>query len=483
MRFGTRSLLSCLAIGLLATSASISRGADDDDDFDLVIHGGRVMDPETGLDAIRDLGIRDGTIAAISETPLSADEVIDAAGLVVAPGFIDLHQHAWDDESIGFKIRDGVTTLLELEVGTDDVDAWYEKYAEKLPLNFGVSVGHIPVRMRVMGDFPGFLPKSDAKAATVTADETQLSAMRAGIAHGLERGAVAVGFGIRYTPAAAKEEIREMFRSAAEFGASCHVHIRDRAEKSPGAVREVLDASLATGAPLVIVHLQANGAASTPTLLGMIAEAKAEGHPVYAEVYPWTAGMTDIKSAIFADGWQKEFGIGYGDLQWGATGERLTEESFRKYRETGGLVIVHSNPESTVTYAVTHPATMIASDGLVGHPRNAGTFARILGEYVRERGELDLMTALAKISLRPAQLLENRVPSLKKRGRIQEGCVADLTLFDPESVTERATFTDAKQPSAGIPFVFVGGVPVVAQGEIVKGALPGKPIRAPLAKK
>lgn len=271
-----------------------------------------------------------------------------------------------------------------------------------------------------------------------------------------------------------------MFEAAAAQRASCHVHLRERGPRSVEAAREVMEASMATGAPLIIVHLQAVGAQETPRLLAMVAEAAAAGREVGAEIYPWTAGMTDIKSAIFADGWRKEFGLDYGDLQWGATGERLTEETFRRYRETGGLVIVHSNPESVVTLAVKHPATMIASDGLVGHPRNAGTCARILGHYARDRGELDLMTALAKLSLMPARWIEKRVPEMRRRGRIQEGCFADLTLFDPESVAERATFTEPKQASRGIPHVLVGGRFVVRDGAVVEEATPGMAIRAPL---
>ena len=207
----------------------------------------------------------------------------------------------------------------------------------------------------------------------------------------------------------------------------------------------------------------------TPKLLQMTQGSVENNLDMTVEVYPWTAGMTEIKSAIFSDGWQESFGLDYGDLQWGETGERLTKETFQKYREKGGLVIVHSNPESVVTQAVAHPLTMIASDGLKGHPRNAGSFARILGYYVREQQELDLSVALEKISLMPARRLENRVDTMKNKGRVQVGADADLTLFDPETVKEAATFTNAKQPSKGIPFVIVSGTIVVEDGEIVEG--------------
>lgn len=443
-----------------------------------MIRGGRVMDPETGFDGIREVGITAGKIVAISETSLEGKRIIEGAGLVVAPGFIDLHQHAWDEETYAFKIRDGVTSLLELEVGTDDVAAWYDKYAGKLPLHYGVAVGHIPVRMRVLGDFPSFLPKADSKAATLEATEEQIEAMKRGLARGLEQGAVAVGFGIYYTPAATPWEILEMFRVAGSYEASCHVHLRGRGDASLGAAQEVIAASALSGAPLQVVHLQATGAGATPKLLDLIAMAQARSLDITAEVYPWTAGMTDIKSAIFNEGWRDAFGLGYGDLQWGETGERLTEESFRHYRKTGGLVIVHSNPESTVTLAIRHPSAMIASDGLVGHPRNAGSYARVLGHYVRDRGELDLMTALEKITLMPARRLERRVPAMTRKGRVQEGSDADLTLFDPESVCAKATFTDPKRFSEGIAHVIVGGTEVVSRGQIVVGALPGEPIRA-----
>ncbi len=461
-----------LIFSLLATGSAFSQ------EFDLVLQGGRVMDPESGLDAIRNVGISQGKIRAISTEALEGKKIISAEGLVVAPGFIDLHQHAWDEESVRFKIRDGVTSVLELEVGADDVDKWYQKYEGKLPFNYGVSVGHIKVRMRVMGDFPSFLPKSDSKAATIIASPEQIEKLKAGISRGLDQGAVAVGFGIAYTPAATRREILEMFRVAGKYEACCHVHIRERREKSVEGLQEVIANSAISGAGLHIVHIQSTGAAETPDLLRVVGEAQTQGMDVTAEVYPYTAGMTDIKSSIFAEGWRATFNAKYSDLQWGATGERLTKETFHKFRKTGGLVIIHMNTENVVTNAVKHPSTMIASDGLQGHPRNAGTYARILGFYVRERGELNLMTALRKISLMPALRLEKRVPAMKNKGRIKVGGDADLSIFDPKKVTDNATFTSAKEFSSGIPYVLVGGTVVVKNGEIVEGTFPGKAIRA-----
>ena len=444
---------------------------------DLVLHGGRVMDPESGLDAIRDVGIDGGKIVAISETPLTGKEIIDASGLVVAPGFIDLHQHAQDDASYALKVRDGVTAALELEVGAADIDGWYRNHAGKLPIHHGVSIGHIKVRMKVMGDFPGFVPKGTDKSATEVATDQQLLAMKSAIRKGLDQGAVAVGFGMRYTQAATYWEIIEMFRVASEYGAPCHVHIRLQGDESVESLQEVIAAAAVTGAPAHIVHIQSTGAHETPKLLHIISEAQSRGLDVTAECYPYTAGMTDISAPIFGPGWREAYLLEYNDLQWGATGERLTEETFKKYRAQGGLVILHMNPESVVTDAVRNPITMIASDGLVGHPRNAGTYARILGHYVRERGELSLMNALRKITLMPAQRLEARVPAMKNKGRVRIGADADLALFDPKTVIDKATYTEAKLPSHGIPFVIVDGVVVVRDQQLLD-VKPGQPIRA-----
>jgi dihydroorotase len=187
--------------------------------------------------------------------------------------------------------------------------------------------------------------------------------------------------------------------------------------------------------------------------------------------------MTDIKSAIFDPGWQSRAKISYNNLQWVATGERLTKATFEKYRKQGGKVIVHANAESLVREVVAHPVTMIASDGFMGHPRNAGCFSRILGKYVRENKDLLLMLALKKCSLWPAQRLEKCAPIFKNKGRIKIGADADLIVFDAGKIIDNSTFTNASQFSSGIKYTLVNGVAVVKDGKFLKNIFPGKAAR------
>ena len=474
-------LIGLLILGTLS-SASSSQAV-----YDLVILNGRVIDPESRTDAVRNLGISNGTIKTISSNTLLGRTVIDARGLVVAPGFIDLHQHGQDEENYRFKAMDGVTTALELEVGTGDVDAWYAQREQKTLINYGVSAGHLAARMAAMHEPAEFLPTGDAARRAAT--DAEIVDMKQRLDQGLKRGAVAVGFGIQYTPNASRWEILEMFRVAARYGASCHVHMRHAGVKEPGssiqALEEVISAAAITGAPLHVVHIHSTGGPATPKLLQMIAEARSRKLDVTTECYPYIAGMTDIKSAIFDEGWQQVFGIDYKDLQWAATGERLTKETFDRYRKIGGMVAVFSMTEEIVTAALKSPLTMIASDGILengkGHPRTAGTYSRVLGKYVREQGVLTLMEALTKMTLMPAQRLERRVPSMKNKGRIRVGADADLTIFDAQTVTDRSTFQEPAKYAEGIRFVIVNGVLVVKEGQLQTGVHPGRPVRAPVS--
>jgi N-acyl-D-aspartate/D-glutamate deacylase len=453
--------------------------------YDLVILNGRVIDPESKTDAIRNLGISNGVIRAITSNKLQGRTVIDARGFIVAPGFIDLHQHGQDEENYRFKAMDGVTTALELEVGTGDIDAWYAQREGKSLINYGVSAGHLAARMVAMHEPMKFLPTGDAARRAAT--DAEIDEMKQRLEQGLKRGAVAVGFGIQYTPNASRWEILEMFRVAARYGASCHVHMRHAGVKEPGssvqALEEVISAAAITGAPLHVVHIQSTGGPATPKLLQMISEAKARKLDVTTECYPYIAGMTDIKSAIFDEGWKEVFGIDYKDLQWAATGERLTKETFAEYRKTGGMVAVFSMTEEIVSAAIKSPVTMVASDGILekgkGHPRTAGTYSRVLGHYVREQGTLSLMDAITKMTLMPAQRLERRVPSMRNKGRIRVGADADLTIFDSQSIIDQSTFQEPAKYAAGIRFVLVNGVLIVKDGELQSNVYPGRPIRAP----
>jgi dihydroorotase len=478
------ALLSSIAA--VACSLFVLRA---DEIYDIAILNGRVIDPESGLDAVRNVGVRGGKIAAVSATPLSAKSTIDAKGLVVAPGFIDLHEHGQEPRNYEFQARDGVTTSLELEAGTDDVDRWYAAREGKSLINFGVSIGHIPVRMRVMGDpQSGMLPTGDAAHRAASPEE--FDKITAAMEKGFRRGALAEGMGVNYTPGATHWEIVEMFRIAAKYGASVHVHLRYGGLKEPNtglaALEEVLAAAAATGAPLHVVHITSMGLKFTPQLIAMVKGAQEHGLDVTTECYPYTAGSTALQSAIFDSGWQENMGITYKDVQWAATGERLTAETFEKYRKQGGVVVIHSIPEEAARTAVTNPIVMIASDGMpiTGakvHPRGQATFSRVLGHYVREEKALDLTTALRKMTLMPAQRLEKRAPAFKDKGRIRIGADADITIFDPARVIDKATFDEPLQYSEGIPFVLVNGLAVVRDGQLVESVRPGRAARAPIA--
>jgi len=480
------AMLSSSLILLFAGIMFLSTGNAADDLYDVVVLNGRVMDPESNLDAVRNIGIRSGKVQIITGKPLKGRTVIDAKGLVVAPGFIDLHVHDMNDEHHRAQAMDGVTTALELEIGTADIDQWYAEREGKTLINYGASIGHVPVRMVVMKDPGTFVPSGDA--AHRPASEDEIAEIKRRIELGLKRGALAVGFGINYTAAASHREIIEMFRVASKFKASCHVHMRYAGIKEPmnciAAFEEVLAAAALTGATLHVVHITSMAFDDTPLVLEMIREARSHGIDITTECYPYTAGMTRLDSAIFDGDWQGQLGIGYKDLQWVGTGERLTAETFARYRKEGGMVALHSMKPEIVRSAIADPLTIIASDGILkdgkGHPRAAGTYSRILGYYVRETKTLTLMDALRKMTLMPAQRLERRVPMMKTKGRLRPGADADLAIFDADRVIDKATYTEPGKYSEGIKFVLVNGVAVVKDGQLQVGVKPGQALRAPI---
>ena len=460
---------------------------------DLVVAGGRVIDPESGLDAVRHVGIQDGTVVAISEAPLEGSATVDAAGLVVAPGFIDLHAHGQDPVSSRYQAMDGVTTALELEIGAFPIDRWYARRGGASLINYGASVSHQAARIRALGsvfarsnaDGTFSLGESADDTLYRAASDEEIDRLRQLMARGLHEGGIGLGFGLSYTPGVSHRELLQMFRVAAEYEAPAFIHLRSSAAFQRGGAlapfQEVIANAAVTGAPLHIVHMNSTSGARAEEALAMIRGARERGIDVTTEAYPYTASASLIQSPLF-DGWDGRPREAYRTLQWVDTGERLTPETFALYRRQGGWVIMHGRPEETNEWIVGQPDVIAASDGIPfsqgrAHPRGAGTFARILGHYARDRGALSLMDALRKMTLLPARRLESIVPEMARKGRVQVGGDADLTIFDPARIIDRATYDAPDQYSAGIEHVLVGGTFVVRDGALVEDAQPGRPLR------
>jgi len=288
--------------------------------------------------------------------------------------------------------------------------------------------------------------------------------------------------GIQYTPGATRWEVIETFRLAAEYGVPVYTHVRSAGKPEPGSsiesINEVIGAAAVTGAPLHIVHINSSCGAQALDCLSLVAGARARGLDVTTEAYPYEAGMTYINSALFNRGWQEKFGITYSNLMLPQTGERLTRERFEELHKSSEphLVVLFSNTMEAVDSVLRDPLVMVASDGDKGHPRNAGTFCRVLARYVRSQGTLTLMDAIRKMSLMPAQMLERSTPSARLKGRLQEGADADIVIFDPLTVSDRSTYQHPMDASVGVEYVLVGGVLIVEKGKFVEGVYPGKPL-------
>jgi N-acyl-D-aspartate/D-glutamate deacylase len=456
--------------------------------YDLVITGGRGMDPESGLDAVRNVGVKDGKVAAISDQPLRGARMIDAKGHVVAPGFIDLHSHGTTNASNEYQAHDGVTTALELEAGVPAMKAYLSSREGKALLNFGATISHAAARVMAMKEFAAETAKwSESTEAArgirergrdmrLRSDE-EYSQLAFLMEKGLKEGALGLGVVPAYVPGATRDEVYRVYQMAARWKVPIYTHVRGRGAEG---VQEAIADAAGTGASVHVVHLNSSSRGSIPLMLDMIAGARKRGIDVTTEAYPYTAGSTFIESAIFDEGWQQMLEISYGDLQWQATGERLNKETFDKYRAKGGVVILHSMKPEWIKMAMSSPFVIIASDTMPyapgAHPRGGGTFSKVLGEYVRDMQVTTLMEALRRMTVMPAQRLEALAPQMKNKGRLKVGADADITVFDPATVKDTGTYQTGPKFSVGIPHVIVNGVPVVTDGKTVPNVFPGKAI-------
>lgn len=475
-----RKLISLVLLAFSTTIASAQQ-------YDLVLEGGRVMDPETGMDAIRNIGIREGKIVRISSEALTGRRTLHATGLVVAPGFIDLHQHAQDLANQRVKALDGVTTALEMEIGAPDVAQFLKAKEGHSLIHYGTSASYVAARSLVFGaPLPtGTILPQTGPATDQHATPEQIESIRQRLRTELDAGGLAVGMGIQYTPGATRLEVIDMFRLAAGRSLPVYSHIRSAGRVEPGSsiesVSEVIGAAAITGASLHIVHINSSCMRDALECLSMIEGARARGLDVTTEAYPYIAGMTAVNSAVFSPGWQERMGISYSDLLLPETGERLTKERFDELHNssTAHWVVVFGNSQEIVDKIIPYPLVMIASDGAEGHPRNAGTYSRVLAQYVREKQTITLMDALRKMSLMPAQMLEHSTPAARQKGRLQQGADADIVVFDAKTITDRSTFEKPMEPSTGVRYLVVGGTLLVDEGKLVPDVFPGRALLGP----
>ena len=488
-----KPFLGCLCLLYVAAVLGCQSGQPvQSEPLDLVLRGGRVMDPETGLDAVRNVGIAKGKVVVVTQDEIQGAEVLDVSGLVVAPGFIDVHAHGQDPVSNRLQAADGVTTALELEVGVFPVGNWLESRRGKALLHYGATVGHISARVKLMSgaDVPHWpmLGPDDTtlvdhkEYAEQEASPEQLEALYRMLTQGLMEGALGLGLGISYTPAATREELIGLFQLAADREMPIFIHLRDQNTGGTlGAFQEVIANAASTGASAHIVHLNSSADELARQALALIRGARAHGVDITTEAYPYTASSTHIETAQF-DLWENQPEEEYQRLQWPPTGERLTSKTFQKYRRQGGWVIIHGRSEETNQWIVAQPDVMVGSDGIPfrfgpAHPRGAGSFSRVLGHYVRDKKALSLMDGLRKCTLLPALRLQSSSPAFRNKGRVQEGSDADLTVFDADTILDRGTYEKGDQPSQGIAHVLVLGTFVVRDGAIVEDVFPGQPLK------
>lgn len=507
-----RFLLTLAALGALANPVLAN---------DIVILNGRVIDPETGLDAIRNVAITANQITAISEFNLEGTTVIDATGHVVAPGFIDIHAHGMSLPDMRMQAMQGVSTILELESGILPIGDWYDEMAENpAPLNYGAAAAWTFARIATFsgrGPFANVDYFQDAQGDSdwkenISKAEQQTRILSL-VEQGLNEGALGIGINAGYAPGYGQKEYFALAELAAEHGVATYTHVRYASNLEPKgsfeAIKELIANSALTGAHMHICHINSSSLSDIHATLDLVERAQAQGINVSVEAYPYGAGNTVVGAAMFSgEGWRERMDSTAQNFQLGK--DRMTEDDLADYQANnpGTFITWHFLDEedpkglSLLDLSVMHPATAIASDsvfwsyfdedgkiqtytgdewplpeGVFSHPRSAGTFAKILRSYVRERGLISMSDAIKKMSLMPAQTLEEFVPQMRNKGRIQVGMDADIVVFDPMKIADRSTYDDANQPADGVQTLLVSGGFVVKDGALVLDADSGQPIR------
>lgn len=478
--------------------------------FDIVLSGGRVLDPHTGLDAERDIGISGREIVAVEAGTLTdATERIDVRGMAVAPGFIDLHSHASTIPGQRLQALDGVTTAMDLEAGAYPIDRAYRAAEEEgRPINYGFSTSWAGARMALKGRMTidgwgrTILEHVSDPSWHGPSSETELNQILAALSTDLEHGAVGIGILLGYARGIELDEYLALARLAASVGCLTHTHPRTTTEEgapvAAGNVGEIVRAAGETGASMHVCHLNSTSNRQIDQALQLIEKVRAEGSAVSTEAYPYGAAAGHL--GMFSLDRMKGFYYAR-NREWIRDAARLDavrqqEPDARGFAE----IFSEEDPQDRqlLLRAVFSPDTAVASDALpflsagrepdpfewplepsvMTHPRTAGTFSKAVRLLTRDGGGFSLLEAVRRCSTLPARLLEDWVPAMRRKGRVQSGCDADLVVFNPDVITDRATYEDSLRPSGGISHVLVNGVLVVRDQTLVLDALPGRAIRA-----
>ncbi|MBE9636300.1 amidohydrolase family protein [Salipiger mangrovisoli] len=521
-----RDLLAIGAAGTVARPLKVAAqtsgtASNEPGPYDLVIEGGRVLDPESGFDAVANIGIIGGRIAAISDQPMDGAATLQATGQVVSPGFIDLHSHGMQLPGAWVQAFDGVTTALELESGLFPVGMAYERIAaEGRPINYGLGVAWTFARVMVfqpeagepdgtLGWFQKAFGFSGWQNAIPVPE--QLESIIDLMDSGLKEGGLCVSINAGYAPGMGRKEYYELSNLAKKHGVATFTHDRYMSIVEPQssfeALVEQIGLGAATGAHMHICHINSVAGRDLEAATRLVREAQENGVRVTVEAYPYGAFSTAV-GADFMRGpeWLSHFGAeDYSAME--LRGQPLTKGKIEELQASapGEIVIFHFLREDSVErdmelldLAVLYPGGAIASDAMpwmdakgaivegnvwplpgdsFAHPRTTGCFSRFLSKWVRERQAISLTDALAKCTLIPARILEEAVPQMKSKGRLQIGCDADIVVFDPDTVEDKATFVAPTQLSVGFRHVIVNGTPIIRDGTRLGGARPGQAIR------
>jgi dihydroorotase-like cyclic amidohydrolase len=483
---------------------------------ELVVRGGRVIDPETGLDAVRDIAIDGGRITAVSTDHIDASTVIDATGCAVAPGFIDLHSHAQTLAGRRLQACDGVTTALDLEAGRTPADAAYAAEARRgSPIHYGFSASWAAARMHTVagipldGGFRDIIPNLGNLAWQKEAGGSEVFAILEQLRTDLAAGALGIGLLMGYAPGVDPEEYILVARLAKTAGVPTFTHCRDIVEFTPSTridgTEEIVRAAGETGAHMHQCHINSTSGRHIDRVLRVVERCRNEGGTVTTEAYPYGSAATAIGAAFLSPERLAERGMRPTSMIYLPTGERVADaDRLRDIRATdpGGGVIVEfldeSNPSdfALLRRSLLFEDSIVASDGMptssaagwsdtdvwplpptqVTHPRTAGTFSRALRLWRDE--STPLAEAIRRCTLLPARVLESCAPAMRGKGRVQVGADADLVVFDADRITDQATYTNTTKPSTGIVHVLVDGTFVVRDGGLVLDAFPGRPVRA-----